>query len=84
MKYEIRFTSQALKDVKKLSANLAQKLKGILEEVISVRPYSGKKLWGDLLGYYSYRLNIKDRILYSINEKKKRVVIKRARTHYGE
>ena len=55
----------------------------ILLEVLSVTPYEGKKLVGDLEGNYSLRLDLKDRIVYSIDEKNKIVYIKRAKTHNG-
>lgn len=83
-KYKILFTKQAKKDAISLSPKNQNKLKKILLEVISLHPYSGKKLIGELKGNYSYRLNIKDRIVYSVDEKKKIVFIKRSRTHYGE
>ena len=60
-----------------------EKLKDILLEVLSVTPYEGKKLVGDLEGNYSLRLDLKDRIVYSIDEKNKIVYIKRAKTHHG-
>ena len=81
--YEIKITKTALKDINLLSPKLKEKLKSILIEIISDNPYIGKKLVGDLSPHYSYRLNIKDRILYLINEEKKIVYIKRAKTHYG-
>jgi len=84
MKYVIQFTKQALKDVQKLSEKQKIKLKSILTELISVNPHIGKKLVGSLKGNYSYRLNIKDRIVYSVDEEKKCVYIKRAKTHYGK
>ena len=82
-KYDIKTTKTAVKDINSLSPKLKKKLKEILVEVISENPYLGKKLVGDLSPHYSYRLNIKDRILYLIDEKKKIVYIKRAKTHYG-
>ena len=39
---------------------------------------------GGLAGSYSYRLTYQDRIVYSMDIKKKIVYIERARTHYGE
>ena len=81
--YEIKITKTALKDLNLLSPKLKEKLKSILIEIISDNPYIGKKLVGDLSPHYSYRLNIKDRILYLIDEEKKVVYIKRAKTHYG-
>lgn len=81
--YEIKITKTALKDINLLSPKLKKKLKNILIEIISDNPYIGKKLVGDLSPHYSYRLNIKDRILYLIDDEKKVVYIKRAKTHYG-
>ena len=83
-KYTIRISPQARKDIDKLDSRLKRKLRQILEEVISVNPYEGKKLIGDLLGSYSYRLTFKDRIVYSINDSQRIVFLERARTHYGE
>lgn len=80
--YEIKTTKTALKDIDLLTLKLKMKLKNILIEIISDNPSLGKKLLGDLSPHYSYRLNIKDRILYLIDEKKKVVYIKRAKTHY--
>jgi mRNA interferase RelE/StbE len=82
--YEIRLTKEALKDVNKLSPRLKSKLKDILERIISQEPYSGKKLVGQLKGFYSKRLSFQDRIVYTIHEEEKKVYIHRARTHYGD
>ena len=82
--YEVKITKLALKDIKTLSPKLKQKLKEILINTISIDPYIGKKLAGDLKGNYSFRLSFKDRIVYSIDENNKVVFLKRARTHYGQ
>ncbi len=82
--YEIFFTRQAYKDFKTLSPKLQKKLKEILKEVIAMSPHRGKKLLGELEGNYSYRLSLKDRIVYSIDEQKRHVYLKRVRTHYGD
>ena len=82
--YEIRITKQAVKDIRKLSPKMIRKLKSILTDVLLKTPYEGKKLVGDLKGNYSIRLNIYDRIVYSIDEENRIVFIKRTRTHYGE
>lgn len=84
MKYEIKITKQAQKDIKSLLPKQKEKLKWILSDLISEDPYKGKKLLGDLTGNYSYRLNIRDRIIYSIDEKMGVVYIKRTRTHYKQ
>ena len=72
--YEVRLTREALKDVKKLSPHLRKKLREILENRVAQEPYTGKKLAGDLQGFYSVRLTYQDRIVY----------VHRARTHYGD
>ena len=83
-RWEVRFTRQARKDVDRLSPKLRQKLRDILVEVLAEDPYAGKRLLGDLEGSYSYRLTFKDRIVYSLDEKRRILYIERARTHYGE
>ena len=82
-KYKIQFTKEAAKDTKKLSPKLKKKLKEILTHKIFHEPYSGKKLLGDLQNMYSVHLSYQDRIIYSINEKSKVVIIHRTKTHYG-
>ena len=82
--YEIRVTRHAEKDIQKLSPKLKDKLYDILTEVLAVNPCEGKKLMGDLEGSYSLRLTYQDRIVYSIDSKKKIVYLERARTHYGD
>ena len=82
--YTIRITRQAKKDIGILSPKLKEKLRTILIQVIASNPYDGKRLVGDLVGSYSYRLTYQDRIVYSIDEESKTVYIERARTHYGD
>ncbi len=82
-RYEIRITRTAEKDIKKLAPKLRAKLRDILTEIIARNPFEGNKLIGDLEGSYSYRLSFQDRIVYSIDQKRKIVYIERARTHYG-
>ena len=84
MSYQVLITHQAEKDIDLLTPKLRSKLQDILTYVISINPHLGKKLHHDLKGNYSYRLTLKDRIIYSIDEKKKTVYIKRAKTHYGD
>ncbi len=81
--YEIRFTKEALKDVQELSPRLTTKLKEILDNKIAVEPYTGKKLVGQLKGFYSIRLSFQDRIVYSIDEESQTIYIHRAKTHYS-
>ena len=82
--WELRFTKQAKKDLEHLPPKLKAKLRDILLEVFAQNPYEGKKLLGDLVGSYSYRLTYKDGIVYSLDEERRIIYIERARTHYGE
>ena len=81
--FAIRFTREAVKDIEKLSPRLKTKLKEILKNVVAQDPFPGKKLVGDLKGFYSVRLSYRDRIVYSIDEDQKIVFIHRTRTPYG-
>ncbi|MDP7024881.1 MAG: type II toxin-antitoxin system YoeB family toxin [Kiritimatiellia bacterium] len=84
MRYRIRFTKRAAKDVKTLTPKLQTKLKQILRNRVAKDPYSGKRLVGELKGYYSVRLTYKDRIVYAVHDDELVVLIIRARTHYGD
>ncbi|NEO03062.1 MAG: type II toxin-antitoxin system mRNA interferase toxin, RelE/StbE family [Moorea sp. SIO1F2] len=84
MVYEVRFTKEAKKDVAKLTPKLKQKLKTMIQDTISINPYAGKKLVGNLAGFFSMRLSYKDRIIYTIDNEQKLIYIHRAKTHYGE
>lgn len=81
--YKISFTAEAVKDTKKLTPQLKEKLKTILL-ALTHDPYLGKRLLGDLKGYYSLRLTHKDRIVYSLDEKSSTIFIHRTKTHYGD
>lgn len=82
--FAVRFTKEAAKDVKKLPPRLKRKLREMLMADIAANPFLGKKLVGDLLGFYSARLTHQDRIVYSIDEPTRTIFVHRARTHYGE
>lgn len=69
---------------KKLAPALKRKLREILVEQVAMEPLAGKRLVGDLHGFYSIRLTFKDRIVYSVDEQARIVFIHRARTHYGD
>ncbi len=75
---------EARKDFEKLSPKLKLKLRQIVVEAVAKNPYAGKRLLGDLKGFYSVRLTLKDRIVYTIDENTRTVFVHRARTHYGE
>jgi len=84
MIYQVRFTKEAKKDIAKLTPKLKQKLEEIIRDKVSVNPYEGKKLVGDLTGFFSIRLSYQDRIIYTIDQDQQIIYIHRAKTHYGE
>ena len=84
MSYTVQLTKKAEKQFKKLAKKQKFKLKEIIDTILKVNPFLGKKLHGDLEGDYSVRLNIKDRILYDINKKDREVYIFAVRSHYGD
>ncbi len=82
--YDVRFTREAVKDVGKLPPRLKGKLKVILREQVARDPPCGKRLVGDLTGFFSLRLSYKDRVVYSVDDESRTVFVHRARTHYGD
>ncbi len=84
--WRIVFTKQAQKDAKKLSqSNLKEKAQALLE-VLKRDPYSNhpsyEKLVGDLLGFYSRRINIQHRLIYEVFDDERVVKVVRMWTHY--
>ena len=84
--YKIIFSHEADKDKKKLkSAGLEGKAKEILN-VIAVDPYdksySFEKLKGNLDKYFSRRINIQNRLVYSVDEDNKEIFVVRMWSHY--
>ncbi|MEI6149672.1 MAG: type II toxin-antitoxin system RelE/ParE family toxin [bacterium] len=82
--YAIRFTKEAAKDVDKLPPRLKEKLKIVLREQVAPTPRCGKRLVGDLAGFFSLRLSYKHRLVYSVDDASRTVFVHRARTHYGD
>ncbi|MGK7943365.1 MAG: Txe/YoeB family addiction module toxin [Microcystaceae cyanobacterium] len=84
MEWKIEFSRTALKDAKKLkSANLDNNVRGLLE-IIRSNPYQPpyEKLSGNLKGYYSRRINIKHRLVYSVNDETKTIRVVSVWSHY--
>jgi Txe/YoeB family toxin of toxin-antitoxin system len=84
--YKLIFSKIAGKDAKKLAkAGLKAKtmfLLIILKEDPFKTPPSFEKLKGNLLGFYSRRINIQHRLIYEVFEEQKIVKILRMWTHY--
>ena len=86
MAWTIEFARSTLKDATKLrSANLTSKLSQLIE-ILKQDPYRPpyEKLSGNLQGYYSRRINIKHRLVYSIDESSKVIRVVSVWSHYGE
>lgn len=85
--WELNFTKKAEKDIDKLKkANLEKKAQAILSAIKDdpyIIPPSFEKLKADLCGKYSRRINIKHRIVYSI-EPENKIIIYGMFSHYGE
>lgn len=84
--WQIALTKRALKDAKKISrSGLKSKAEKLLE-ILKTNPYqnppSYEKLTGDLAGMYSRRINIQHRLVYEVDEQKKRVKILMMWSHY--
>lgn len=86
MSWGLRYTKQAQKDAKKLSASGLKKKAQALLEVIKDDPYQNpppyEKLVGDLSGAYSRRINIQHRLVYQVYEEEHVIKIIRLWTHY--
>jgi len=84
MNWKIEFSRNVLKDAKKLkSANLESNLKALLE-MIRNNPYEPpyEELSGNLKGYFSRRINIKHRLVYSVDEDTKIIRAVSVWSHY--
>jgi toxin YoeB len=84
MEWKIEFSRNILKDAKKLkAAHLEVNVKALLE-IIKQNPYEPpyEKLSGNLKGYYSRRINIKHRLVYSVSEETKTIKVVSIWSHY--
>ena len=84
MEWTIKFSRQVLKDAKKLrSANLEANVRSLLD-ILRQNPYEPpyEKLSGNLQGYYSRRINIKHRLVYSVDNETKTIRVVSAWSHY--
>lgn len=83
MAYKVVLSKKASKDFAVYSTKLQEKVITILES-ISENPYIGKNLKGPDRNLYSFRVNLKDRIVYEIHEEEVIVYVLRVKTHYGD
>ena len=84
--WKVVFTKQAQKDAKKISKSKLKEKAQALIELLRDDPYSSQpsyeKLVGDLLGFYSRRINIQHRLIYEIFDDERVVKVVRMWTHY--
>ena len=84
--WTVVFTKQAQKDAKKLAAAGLREKAEFLIAVLSENPYQNpppyEKLLGDLLGFYSRRINLQHRLVDSVIETEIIVKVVRMWTHY--
>ncbi|RLL54029.1 Txe/YoeB family addiction module toxin [Mariprofundus sp. EBB-1] len=86
MSWDVILSKQAVKDLKKIKqAGLALKTRVLLEKIQQdpfVMPPRYESLIGNLKGFYSRRINIQHRLVYSVDSEKKVIHILRCWTHY--
>ncbi|RZI47261.1 Txe/YoeB family addiction module toxin [Rickettsiales endosymbiont of Peranema trichophorum] len=86
MTYQVMFSKAAQKDAEKIkNSNLAVKCKELIA-VLKADPFTiippFEKLIGDLDGFYSRRINVQHRLVYSIDQKNRIIRVLRMWTHY--
>ena len=90
-KYIIEYTENAIKDLQKHKkvGNKAtiKKINAIISELENT-PFLGvgkpEELKSNLVGFWSRRINLKDRMIYSVNENIVLITVVSALGHYGE
>jgi len=84
--WELRYTKQAQKDAKKLSASGLKAKAELILNIVKENPYQNpppyEKLVGDLNGAYSRRINIQHRLVYQVYENKHIIKVLRLWSHY--
>lgn len=81
--WQVEFTKTAIKDLSQLTEKQRLRAKELIRQ-IAENPSIGKALVGDLKGYFSVRLNLKDRIVYRKEEDRLVIMIVRCKSHYGD
>ena len=87
MSWSIILSKQAVKDIEKLKrSRLAPSARALLE-LLAQDPFKTppryEKLVGNLQGFYSRRINIQHRLVYSVDMEQRTVRVLRMWSHYG-
>ena len=84
--YDVQLTTRAFKDYAKWKQAGILKKAGGLINILKQNPFQTpppyEKLVGDLQGYYSRRINVQHRLVYSVDKDAQIVVIRSMWTHY--
>lgn len=86
VEWSVILSKQAVKDIEKLKrAGLAQSAKELLI-LLATDPFTTQpkyeKLVGNLQGFYSRRINIQHRLVYSIDKENRVIHVLRMWSHY--
>ena len=84
--YQIYFSHQAMKDRKRIAqAGLEKRAKSLLA-ILAENPFQNpppyEKLVGNLSGFYSRRINLQHRLVYTVDQEAQTVKVLRLWTHY--
>ncbi|MDX8394950.1 MAG: Txe/YoeB family addiction module toxin [Mariprofundaceae bacterium] len=86
MNWEVILSKQAVKDLKNIKqAGLGEKTKSLLKKIQQdplIIPPRYESLVGNLKGFYSRRINIQHRLVYSVDIDEKVIHVLRCWTHY--
>lgn len=86
MSFKVILSKQAVKDARKIKQaglkDQAQSLLNLLKENPFKNSPGYEKLIGNLAGFYSRRISIQHRLIYSVDKKSKTVHVLRMWTHY--
>jgi len=84
--WKVILSKKAVKDARKLKSaglkNQTESLLKVLQENPFTSPPPFEKLVGNLKGFYSRRINIHHRIVYSVDKDQRIVHVLRMWTHY--
>ena len=86
MSYHVMVKAGVKKDLNRIKkSNLSRRLLAIIDQ-LRKNPYeanqSFEKLQPPVKGFYSRRITLQHRVVYTINEKKKEVIVWSAYSHY--
>lgn len=86
MKWKVILSRSAVKDAKKLKQAGLKSQTGKLLNILQENPFQDypgyEKLVGNLKGFYSRRINIQHRLVYSVDEENRTVHVLRMWSHY--